>query len=408
MSINKNYTGFSVDDLLHDRDFVLEVNKQNKASWNTLLDKHPQERESMIQAKKIIEVFEVTESPLDTTKKARLWGELKQFSDANKTPRIIPWYRIVAAAVIALLILAGGWYWNNYRQTNWYFESNNTTGKPEVQKSTLVLPNGNKVALNEAKSTLTVLENKQAILINRDSIVPVEKPILKTTQKEELNKVIVPYGEESNLLLADGTKVWLNAGSSFAFPMQFSGKTRKVFLEGEAYFEVSKNTEKPFIVSTHNINVKVYGTKFNVSAYRNDGYTEAVLLEGKISLTENRSLFGKETYMAPGQKALYNEENNNIVLEKTEKPELYTSWREGWYEFSNVDLTYVTHKLERYYNVEFEYNSEVIQSSYKLSGKLELKESLDKVLSILAKVTNTNYQIDGNKIKVSASKQEKK
>jgi len=408
MSIKKNYSGFSVDDLLHDHDFVLEINKQNKASWNALLDAHPHERESMIQAKKIVEVFEVTESPLDSDKKARMWGDIKQFSDANKTPRIIPWYRIVAAAVIVLIVLAGGWYWNNNRQANWYFESNNVTGKPEVQKSTLVLPNGNVVALNEAKSTLTVLENKQAILINRDSIVAVEEPILKSTKKEELNKVIVPYGEESSLLLADGTKVWLNAGSRLAFPMQFSGKTRKVYLEGEAYFEVSKNTEKPFIVSTHNIDVKVYGTKFNLSAYRNDGYTEAVLLEGKISLIENKSLFGKETYMTPGQKALYNDENNKIGLEETDKPELYTSWREGWYEFSNVDLTYVTHKLERYYNVEFEYNSEVIQNSYNLSGKLELKESLDKVLSILAKVTNTDYQIDGNRIKVSASKQENK
>lgn len=407
MSNKRKYSGFSIEDLLHDQEFVQEALKPGKISWNRFLDNHPEEKDKMIQAKRIIDVFEVPGVPLDQNKKAHAWSNIKNYHAANKAPRKIFRLRAVAAAVVSLLVLAGGWYWNYSRQSEWFFESNNSSGKPEVLKSTLILSNGNEIALNEAKSALTVLESKQAIQINHDSIVAAKPEAEKTSPKEELNKIIVPYGEESSLLLADGTKVWLNAGSQLAFPIQFSEKTRQVFLEGEAYFEVAENTEKPFIVSTHNIDVKVHGTKFNISAYRNDDYTETVLLEGKISLIKNKSLLGRETYMTPGQKAVYNNAGKDITLEKTNRPELYTSWREGWYEFSDVDLTYVTHKLERFYNVKFEYNTELVKNSYRLSGKLELKESLENVLSILAKVTNTEYRVDADKIIVSEAKEEK-
>ncbi len=402
MSKRKQYEGYTVEDFLLDHEFVQEVRTLSSEAWNEFLDNHAYCKQSMLEAKRIIGLFEVNEElPLDTLRKAKLWEQINNYNQSTKTTlRKIYLYRSVAAAVFFAAVLATGLYLRESRSNQWYFESTDASGKPELAKSTLILSDGNQVALENERSSLTVLDSAKAILIDGDQIVSVEEQIQKKNRKEELNKVIVPYGDETSLQLADGTKVWLNAGSRIAFPTEFTN-TRKVHLEGEAYFEVVKDSDKPFIVSTHDVDVKVYGTKFNVSAYRNDDYTEAVLLEGSISLVENQSLFKKETLMVPGQKAIYAKQNKDISLEKTQTPELYTSWREGWYQFSDVDLTYVTHKLERFYNVQFEFDDDVISNSSRVSGKLELKKSLDEVLSVLAKVSKTEYQRLGDKVILS-------
>ncbi len=402
MSKRKQYEGYFVEDFLLDQEFVLEVRTRSSEAWDEFLSTHAYCKQSMLEAKRIIGLFDVKdELPLDALRKARLWEQIHNYNQSTKaTLRKMYLYRSVAAAVMLAVVLAAGLYLRESRNNQWYFESTDASGKPELAKSTLILSDGNQVALENKRSSLTVLDSAKAIRIDGDQIVSVKEQERKKTRKEELNKVIVPYGDETSLQLADGTKVWLNAGSRIAFPTEFEN-TRKVHLEGEAYFEVSKDSDRPFIVSTHDIDVKVYGTKFNVSAYRNDDYTEAVLLEGSISLVENKSVFKIETYMAPGQKATYARKTKDISLEKTKTPELYTSWREGWYQFSDVDLTYVTHKLERFYNVQFEFDDDVISNSSRVSGKLELKKSLDEVLTVLAKVSKTEYQRLGDKVILS-------
>ncbi len=402
MSKRKQYEGYSVEDFLLDQEFVLEVRTRSSEAWDEFLSTHAYCKQSMLEAKRIIGLFEVKdELPLDALRKARLWEQIHNYNQSTKaTLRKMYLYRSVAAAVMSAVVLAAGLYLRESRSNQWYFESTDATGKPELAKSTLILSDGNQVALENKRSSLTVLDSAKAIRIDGDQIVSVKEQEQKKNRKEELNKVIVPYGDETSLQLADGTMVWLNAGSRIAFPTEFES-TRKVHLEGEAYFEVAKDSDRPFIVSTHDVDVKVYGTKFNVSAYRNDDYTEAVLLEGSISLVENKSVFKIETYMAPGQKATYARKSKDISLGKTKTPELYTSWREGWYQFSDVDLTYVTHKLERFYNVQFEFDDDVISNSSRVSGKLELKKSLDEVLTVLAKVSKTEYQRLGDKVILS-------
>lgn len=401
MSKRKQYEGYSVEDFLLDQEFVQEVRTRSSEAWDEFLSTHAYCKQSMSEAKRIIVLFEVKdEPPLDALRKARLWEQINNFNQSTKNPRKIYLYRSIAAAVVLAVVLAAGLYLRESRNNQWYFESADASGKPELAKSTLILSDGNQVALENKRSSLTVLDSAKAIRIDGDQIVSVKEQEQKKNRKEELNKVIVPYGDETSLQLADGTMVWLNAGSRIAFPTEFEN-TRKVHLEGEAYFEVAKDSDRPFIVSTHDIDVKVYGTKFNVSAYRNDDYTEAVLLEGSISLIENKSVFKIETFMAPGQKATYARQTKDILLEKTKTPELYTSWREGWYQFSDVDLTYVTHKLERFYNVQFEFDDDVISNSSRVSGKLELKKSLDEVLAVLAKVSKTEYQRLGDKVILS-------
>ena len=403
MSDHIKYDNYSVEELLNDQGFVLEVKKRNEKSWNEFLSINARSKENMIEAKRLIQLFEVDETGLDQKRKYLLWNNINQFSKIEhkkKKQLVLPLFTKVAAAVVLLFAIASVWYLNSSRQQEWIFEAGELNGKPVVSQSTLVLSNGDQFALKAKESTITVLKEKNAIQIDQDSIVSVSEKKSEANVNEAMNEVIVPYGEKTNLVLADGTKVWLNAGSRFAFPMQFSKKNRKVYLEGEGYFEVTKNESHPFIVATRAVSVKVYGTKFNVSAYPNDTYSETVLLEGSVSVENTQSLFSKEVKMLPRQKAIFRKESKSISLEEIKNPELYVTWREGWYQFSNVDLTYVTHKLERYYNVQFEYDGNIVQESYHISGKLDLKESLEQVLAVIAKVAKVDYKITGNQVKL--------
>ncbi|WP_321288423.1 FecR domain-containing protein [uncultured Sunxiuqinia sp.] len=403
MSDYNKYVGYSVEELLNDQGFVLEVKKRNEKSWNEFLSINSRSKENMIEAKRLIQLFDVEETGLDQNRKYLLWNNISQFNKVEhkkKEQFVIPLFMRIAAVVVLLLAIASVWYLNSNRQQEWIFEAGELNGKPAVKQSTLVLSNGDQFALKVKESTITVLREKNAIQIEQDSIVSVNERKSEANVTEAMNEVIVPYGEKTNLVLADGTKVWLNAGSRLAFPMQFSKKNRKVYLEGEGYFEVTENESHSFIVVTRDVSVKVYGTKFNISAYLNDTYSETVLLEGSVSVENTQSLFSKEVKMIPGQKITYSKESKSISLEEIKNPELYVTWREGWYQFSNVDLTYVIHKLERFYNVQFEYGENIVQESYHVSGKLDLKESLEQVLSVIAKVAKVDCQITENRIKL--------
>lgn len=393
---------------MQDTEFIAAVKVSSFKSWSAFLKLHPGCEGKMNEAKRIIELFEIREEPLDNARKTQLWLQIEADRQVLASARIRYLYRMIAAAVVVAALLVAGMTWNKNKNSRWYFEHGDLVSTIDMDQSTLILSNGNKVDLESKKAAVAVIDSLKAIRIDGEKIIELEEEEPKRAKSNpEVNEIIVPYGDETSLELADGTKVWLNAGSRIAFPTRFSGDVRKVYLEGEAYFEVTENKKMPFVVTTHDVAVKVYGTKFNLSAYRNDRFTETVLLEGSVSITRNKSIFGKETYLEPGQKAMFNNQKNNISVEEIKSPVLYTSWREGWYQFSDVNLTYVTHKLERYYNVWFVLDDDVIRKSSRISGKLELKKSIEEVLSVLTKVSKTNYQMEGDKIVLSINEKNK-
>ena len=208
-----------------------------------------------------------------------------------------------------------------------------------------------------------------------------------------MNEVIVPYGKRPQLVLEDGTKVWLNAGSRLAFPQKFDGKKRTVFLEGEGYFEVAKNTSQPFMVHTSSVNIEVTGTKFNISAYQSDDFCQTVLLEGSVNVIGKSKLLNNRTSMLPNQKVTFNKNEQTLVRENEYFPELYVAWTEGWYSFSNESLTEIFKKVERYYNVKIEYNPDLISKALPVSGKLDLKDSISEVMKVLSLVVKVDFQI---------------
>ena len=402
----KKYTGYSVEDLLHDQEFVLAVKKINTpAEWEQFLQSHLESKNNIIQARKIINLFQTPEGILDEERKHKLWSNIYRFNAEPpgnyKRIKLITFSRI--AASILIIISLGGLLYLHFNRVENQYQFSETRNELKTDKPLLVLSNGTKVGLEKSESKITVLKDQDAIQINNDSIVKNQTFLDKNTNEVKFNEVIIPFGKKSKLELEDGTTVWLNAGSRFAFPSKFNGKKREVFLDGEAYFEVAKNVNHPFIVSTGTINIEVLGTKFNVSAYGSENLSETVLLEGSVNIWDNDRFFKEKIQMVPNQKATYDKTGKNIALKSELEPGRYIAWVNGWYEFKNENFEQVLKKLERFYNVKFEYDQAVKSKILPVSGKLDLKESLNEVLIVLSRVTKFEYQISGNIIIIKNS-----
>lgn len=399
---NEKYIGYTVDELLDDQGFVLKVNNiQTNEEWEQFLKSNMSCKNNIIRARKIIQLFRTYEGKLSEDRKFNLWKNIsiydKNHSKTLKISKISPFLRI--AASILVVIALGSTVYFGLNPTEETYEFSESTGTDRNSEgSFLRLSNGTKVNLTDEKSEIVVLKNQDAILINKDSVVTNTPGKFKDINQVALNEVTVPFGKKTTLILADGTKVWLNAGSRFAFPQSFIGKKREVFLEGEAYFEVSKNKNQPFIVSTNNIDVEVLGTKFNISAYQSDNFCETVLLEGAVKVQDKGKLFNNKLDLMPNQKATYYTDRKELFRSYVPDAEIHISWINGWYQFSNENLISVLDKIERYYNILFIYNPALKSNAFPVSGKLDLKDSLNEVMSVLSKVAKIDYQISGNKI----------
>ena len=225
--------------------------------------------------------------------------------------------------------------------------------------------------------------------INSDNAIP--------TPEMAMNQLIIPYGKTSEVMLSDGTKVFLNAGSRLVYPENFTGKTREVFLVGEAFFEVKHDMDHPFIVQLSDLRVKVLGTRFNISAYPSDNVIETVLTEGKVDLEKKHAgLLDKSIEMVPDQLASFNRTSQETTLRKVNTDD-YTLWTAGILKFESADLNRITKRLERFYNIRFEYGSPLL-GGLRISGKMELKEDKDEICYRIARVASVKIIKKGDNL----------
>jgi transmembrane sensor len=202
-------------------------------------------------------------------------------------------------------------------------------------------------------------------------------------------EVEAPAGSRIHIELGDGTKVWLNHGSKLKYPQRFENENRKVYLTGEAYFEVAHNTKVPFIVGTNRLDVMATGTAFNVSAYPGDDRTETTLVEGKVIVSE-RETNREIKALSPGECLSFSALKNAYTLESgnTEKN---TAWKDGQLVFKNERAEFVAKKLSRWYNVEVEITSEKV-NDFTFTATF-MDETLPQVLELMTLATPVSYQL---------------
>lgn len=210
---------------------------------------------------------------------------------------------------------------------------------------------------------------------------------------EIFNKIEVPYGERSLITLYDGTEVWLNSGTTLKYPVVFNSKERKVYIEGEAYFDVQQNKLHPFIVNSGKLEIEVLGTKFNICAYPDDEYFFTTLDEGSVKATCNVNRQG--VLLKPGQQAVFSQKANSITQKKVDT-DLYTSWKENLLKFENARFEDVIKKMERWYDVKIILDDIINpQEKYTMTIKTE---SLREMLKVLSISTAMKYKIIEDKV----------
>ena len=211
------------------------------------------------------------------------------------------------------------------------------------------------------------------------------------------SETIAPRGQKSQIVLADGTKVWLNSDTKIRYPGNFSKNQRDIYLDGEAFFEVSKNERQPFVVHTSGVNVKVLGTKFNVKAYSDENQIETSLFEGKVNLLLNSSS-GKTTEkeVKPGQSFVYSKTDRQLALNRFPQDEI-NGWKKNQLIFKDDTFSHLVRKIERWYNVKVMYDEKQFNDR-RLTVELYEGERLDRLMEIISLALSVNYEYENGEV----------
>jgi len=224
----------------------------------------------------------------------------------------------------------------------------------------------------------------QTMVINEEGVIDLAAIDLgrdTQLQTNHFTTLTVPYGKRKELMLPDGSKVWLNAGSQLTFPERFEANKREVYLEGEGYFDVQPNADAPFLVVTEDFLVKVLGTSFNVSSYRDDPFASTVLISGKITL-EGIGIKGFEPKpITPGNTVLLERKTKHLRVQKADVED-YISWTHKQLILKQTPRSELLVRLGRVYNTKIvEKQSETTEDTF--SGRLDLTQPLEDLLTII-------------------------
>ena len=256
-------------------------------------------------------------------------------------------------------------------------------------EATLILDNGDKVNLNEligkGKSLKSIAVNIQKDKISYNK---------KSLNIQKYNTLIIPEKSEYKLSLSDGTKVWLNPETSLKYPVAFTNKSRTVELNGEAYFQVAHNPNKPFKVKiSENLEVEVLGTSFNISANKSDSNIETTLIEGSVKINSGSN---KSVVLKPGEQARINKATNQLTIQEV-NTEFYTSWKKGYVLFKDKRLEEVMNELTKWYNIKVVYKSESVKDIL-FTGNLNRKGSIDDIIKMFKLTKKVKVQKKKNTI----------
>ena len=211
-----------------------------------------------------------------------------------------------------------------------------------------------------------------------------------------MNTLKIPRGGEFRLKLSDGTNVYLNSASELKYPVRFDEKERKVYLSGEAYFEVTKDSDRPFYVVTEEVQVRVYGTEFNVNTHQ-PGKVHTVLVDGKVGI-KKRGMTGEIT-MKPGELASFDRNAGTFEVKEVDVRQ-YVVWKDGYFTFENESLEQILNTLSLWYDVDVFFQSESAKQLV-FTGYMKRYNDISEILNAITEVVGVNFTINGKTIIVS-------
>ena len=326
------------------------------------------------------------------------WTNLQGRIGQPPEKKVINGKRAISIAATLLCILSGSlWLYLTKQSSEPYIVSTQETIVPGLQTATLTLADGRKIRLAESDNGELAKDGGVIISKNADGQLLYEVQE-GTDTSSGYNTLSTAKGETYRVRLPDGTQVWLNAASSIRYAASFSTHaTRDVELEGEAYFEVTRDAERPFVVRTRKQQVSVLGTKFNIYAYTEEAEQYTTLVQGAVRVETGQS--SKSVQLKPGQQAISKGNNELLVLQVD--PTEYISWKDGIILLNSYDLQEILRQLERWYDVRFDEIPQGIQSD-RVFGMIQRDVPLKDVLKTLAdNYSGIKFNINGRRVMIS-------
>jgi ferric-dicitrate binding protein FerR (iron transport regulator) len=332
--------------------------------------------------------------------RARIWQRL------NESRQIVPisryktyrsrWMQVAAILLVALLI--GALFIPTKKKSDNNDQLTKTVQpKPIVpggDKAYLTLANGTSIVLDDAKNGALTSQSGVKVSKAGNGVVVYEfnKSAEAGNLASQFNTITTPRGGQYQVVLADGTHVWLNAASSIRFPQAFNGPQRLVEVSGEAYFEVAKDKSHPFIVQANGTKVQVYGTHFNVNAYPDNNNVTTTLLEGSVQMSSN----GQATMLIPGEQGVSMTSGGAIRVSKADLQQTM-AWKNGYFIFHDLSIVEVMKQVSRWYDVDIEYQDEAVKSN-EFGGAISRYKSITELLDNMQLTRSIHYKIDGRRV----------
>ena len=318
------------------------------------------------------------------------WPVVRRKLRKLRAERYLSWRWMVRYAAVVLVGVVA-LYWLRQPEE----EPRRVVARQEIlpggMKAVLRLESGERIALgargerqDERLAVRGISEQDSALVYAVEEKRQVERHVLT-----------VPRGGEYVLTLADGTTVWLNSESELRYPSYFSDSERRVSVVGEAYFQVAKDESSPFIVEAGGVSVRVTGTEFNVMAYADADRVETTLAHGGVTVGAGERL----ERIVPGEQAVYAKATGELSTRKVDVA-LYTSWKDGVFEFRDMPLSLVARQLERWYDVDIVFADSAV-AAFRFTGAVKKAKPLDFILNIIRETQSVDYRIEGREVTIS-------
>lgn len=387
---------YNYEQLLDNCSFVAWVihGCSKKSEWHRIVQEQTESKTAFNEAIKTIEALKSSEQSLTSDERLEIWQHIN-----NHKRRKTSLSRIVRYSAAVLLLISLGFSLSILLNTQDSSNLVNLNLPNEIpsKEAQLILEDGSLIKLTD--NSKVVYDKKSEQLIVDSDTISVPNEHQSNNKKTENNRAIVPSGTFLQMTLSDGTLVWLNSGSQLVYPRKFGSK-REVYLIGEGYFEVKKQVDKPFIVHTSSVKVKVLGTKFNVKAYLNDTHINTTLTEGSVKIIENGTidLLCQSVVIKPNQQASFSKQENTFTIKKV-NVNRHISWTKGMFIFQSEYLEDVLQQVTKFYDYDF-YLPKSLQQKHRISGKLNLNDDINSVITVIQDLTpSVKYEIRNNVIK---------
>ena len=372
---------------LHVQGMTDNAQEKELDEWRSVSPRHEELFQRMLSSEhveKSISRFVKTEE-----EEERGWRQLQQKARSGRSVRKIKWFPY-AAAIVLILSVGGVFYFSGDKEQTEILP----IAKNEVQvpgsRAVLILPDGRKVDLENEVLRSDLAQSDSLLLVSARSLKYRDIDSPDTT--EIFHTLEIPRGGEYLLALSDGTMIYLNSESTLSFPVKFQGKERKVYLTGEAYFKVAKNTEHPFVVTAGELEVLVTGTTFGVRAYKDEKDIQTTLESGQVTVRVE----GKSVKLVPNKQVLFNKSTMGLEVRDVDV-DLYLAWADGRLVYDNCPLEKILTDLGRWYNIDVFYSRDELRS-YQFSLNMKKHEEFTQVLELIGKTGEVQFEIKDNTV----------